>query len=134
MSIAKTVAGLIHLPRNANRLGDVSIYSLLLDLGYFDVHNQITEEGIQRALVGEPECVAEWLRFSDDKRVSAGWFFRKGDKVYQVGYFPAKSKHDQSVDYIDGTTACAAFIKREIEDIRQLNSHANQGTRDANEN
>jgi hypothetical protein len=123
MSIAETITGLIRLPRDFNRLRDVSIYSLLQDTGYFEVHGQITEDGIRHALVGEPVCVEEWLCFSADKRTSAGWFFRKGPRGYQVGYFPAERTHDQTVDYSDGAAACAAFVKREIEDIRTDGRH-----------
>jgi hypothetical protein len=58
------------------------------------------------------------MSFSARKRASAGWFFRKGPKGYEVGYFPLTSTVHQPVDFADGVAACAAFIKREVEDIR----------------
>jgi hypothetical protein len=114
MNMAETIIAVIHLPRNFNNLGDVSAYSLLLDSGYCETHNQITESAIHEELIKRPECVGEWLNFSEEKRTSTGWYFQKGSKSYQVGYFP----NGQLVDYVDKITACAAFIKREIENIR----------------
>jgi hypothetical protein len=118
MSIDQTISHLIHLPRNFNNPGNASVYSLLRDSGYFAVHDQVTEDALHQALLRHPECVDEWMSFSEEKRASAGWFFRKGPKGYEVGYFPVTSSGHQPVDYADGVAACAAFIKREVEDIR----------------
>jgi hypothetical protein len=118
MSIDDTITHLIYLPRNFNRRGNASMYSLLRDSGYFAMHDQVTEDALQQMLLRHPECVDEWMSFSEEKRASAGWFFRRGPKGYDVGYFPVISSRHQPVDYADGVAACAAFIKREIEDIR----------------
>lgn len=114
MSTTDTIRALIHLPRKFNDLGDVSVYSLLHHSGYFENHHEITEDAIHEMLLGQPECIDEWVRFSDDKRSSSGWFLQRGSKGYQVGYFP----DGKAVDYFDDAVACAAFIKREIENIR----------------
>lgn len=117
MSIDDTLASVIHLPRNLNR-GDVSAYSLLRDSGYFATHAQVTESEIHRILVRHPECVKEWLSYSEDKRAGAGWFFQRGPSTFRVGYVPVGSSSRSQVDYSDEMTACAAFIKHEAEDIR----------------
>lgn len=117
MSIDDTIADLIHLPRNFNR-GDVSVYSLLRDSGYFATHEQVTESEIHRVLVRHPECVNEWLSYSEDRRTGAGWFIQRSAKGFHVGYYPAGSSSHSPVDYSDETVACAAFIKHEAEDIR----------------
>ena len=119
MNISETIAGLIHLSRRFNELGNLSIYSLLKDTGYFETHNQISESAIREALLGHPECVNEWMHLSEDKRSSAGWYFRRSGKGdYEVGYFSPKGSNIQPIQYSDEATACAAFIKREIEYIR----------------
>lgn len=118
MNIENTITDLIHLPRNFDSQGDASIYSLLREVGYFDLHDQVTESAIQKRLREYPDLVREWMDFSEGKRVSAGWFFQEGPNGYQVGYSPESNNSHLPVDYSDAVAACAAFIKREAEDIR----------------
>ena len=118
MNITDTVIDLIYIPRKFEDLGNVSIYSLLCDSGYFETHSQISERTIREALRAHPETVDEWMRFSEDKRTNAGWYFRPSQKGYEVGYFSRSQGSVKSAEYSDRTEACAVFIKNEIEDIR----------------
>jgi hypothetical protein len=113
-----TVIDLIHIPRKFEDFGNVSMYSLLRDSGYFEAHNQISESTIREALRAHPDMVDEWIRFSEDKRTNAGWYFRPTDRGYQVGYFSRAQSCIKSTEYRDRTEACAVFIKNEIEEIR----------------
>ncbi len=75
-------------------------------------------EEIRAALVSEPECVKEWLVYSEDKRCESGWYFMQTEAhKYTVGYYPPGDK--SCTIYDDLLDACAAFIGEEIEDIRQ---------------
>ncbi len=115
MSIDSTVLEVLNLPRSFYGRGDVSIHTLLWESGYFAVHDQVTEGAIHDALLRRPEVVHDWIDLSESKRASSGWYLRRaGAKGYQVGHYPG----DEAVDYADELAACAAFIKREIEDIR----------------
>lgn len=115
MSIDSTVHEVLDLPRNFYGRGDASMFTLLQESGYFSVHEQVTESAIHDALRGRPQLVNDWIDLSESRRASSGWYLRRaGAKGYQVGHFP----DNEPVDYVDGLTACAAFIKREIEDIR----------------
>lgn len=115
MSIANTVSEVINLPRKFYDRGDASIYSLLQESGYSAVHDQVTEEAIHDALLRNPDVVSDWMDFSEAKRASSGWFLRReGEKCYQVGHYPDHAP----IDYSDEVAACAAFVKREVEDIR----------------
>jgi hypothetical protein len=115
MSIDSTVSNVINLPGNFHDRGDVSVYVLLQESGYFAVHEDVTEGAIHDALRRHPEVANDWMDFSEAKRASSGWFLRRGGaKGFQVGYYP----DHELVDYSDELAACAAFIKREIEDIR----------------
>lgn len=114
MSIESTLNDVIQLPRNFYDRGDASIHSLLRKSGYFAVHEAVTEGAIYDALHEHPELVSDWINLSDAKRASSGWFLRQGARGYQVGHYP----DHEAVEYSDRLTACAAFIKREIEDIR----------------
>lgn len=118
MTISETITNIIRLPWNFNNLGNISVYYLLQNSGYFEVYDQITEDAIREMLLSQTEHMNEWLLFSESKRVNSGWFLKKDANGYQVGYFPAKNIGDQPINYLDKATACAAFIKREIEDIR----------------
>lgn len=114
MSIDSTVSDVVNLPRNFHGRGDASIYSLLQESGYFAVHEEVTEGAIHDALREHPELASDWMDFSEAKRASSGWFLRRVAKGYLVGHYP----DHEPVEYSDELVACAAFIKREIEDIR----------------
>ena len=118
MDINETIIGVINLPKKFGSLGNVSIYSLLEETGYFENHSQVAECAICEALVRHPEFIYAWMRLSEDKRATGGWYFRQNNKVgYVVGYFPQNDINGGRIEYSDPIVACAAFIKREIEDI-----------------
>ena len=97
---------------------NVSIYALLKETGYFELHNEISESNIYEVLIQHPECINQWLSWSEDKRSSSGWYFKQDeDGKYIVGFFPTSKDFNVNI-YSDKTEACAVFIKREIEDIR----------------
>ena len=111
---------IVTMPRRFHSLGNISIFSLLEETGYFELHDQVSESDIRVALLLDPECVQEWMQYCSDKRTSSGWFIRLNDEeLYEVGYFDIKADHDTNrVQYKDAIDACAAFIKHEIESIR----------------
>jgi hypothetical protein len=110
---------LILLPRVFNRIGNVAIYDLLKETGYFEMYDQLSEEIIFESLAQHPEYVNDWLTYSEDKRTNSGWYFKQeGPNSYKVGYFGGKESENIPYKYIDRIKLCAAFIKRESEDIR----------------
>jgi hypothetical protein len=116
MSIDGTLTDVINLPRNFYSRGNISTHSLLQESGYFAVYEEVTEGAIHDALQRHPNLVSDWMNFSQDKRGGSGWFLCRGgsDNGYQVGHYPDHAP----VGYSDELAACAAFIKREIENIR----------------
>jgi len=118
MRMGDILFDLIHLPRRFNA-GRMSMYELLRQTGYFEMHNQVSESGIRQTLVRHPECIDDWISYSEDKRTSSGSYIKQEDGTrYKVGCFSEKSGKAIDTSYIDRTDACAAFIKHEIEDIR----------------
>jgi hypothetical protein len=94
------------------------MFFLLKDAGYFDTYERISEKSIRTQLHGHAECIREWLLYSEDKRSDRGWYFQQQDGGgYIVAYFPSGS--EQPRHYSNDAEACAFFIKRELEDIRQ---------------
>jgi hypothetical protein len=117
-NVKKIALALIHLPRNFRDLENKSIYTLLKESGYFEAHDRVPESAIRDVLLDFPECVREWAMFSEDKRTSYGWFWRRRAKGrHEIGCQPKSGDTAQLIEYLDETDACAAFIKREVDEI-----------------
>ena len=112
---------IVTMPRRFHSLGNISIFSLLEETGYFELHDQISEDDIRTALLCCPECVQEWMQYAEDKRTSSGWYVTLNDEgCYETGYFDIAADPNVAnrVQYESAVDACAAFIKHEIESIR----------------
>jgi hypothetical protein len=113
-----TIRKIIHLPQEFKRLGNISIYSLVQQTGYFNLSDKITASNIREVLKLHPGLVKDWLTLSEDKRSGSGWYFMEETKSkYIVGHLKDRTI-DTHQEYMDSLTACATFIKREIEDIK----------------
>ena len=118
-SIEAIAAEIVALPQRFHSLRDVSIFLLLEATGYFRLHDQISAGDIRAALLRCPESSEEWMQYSEDKRTSSGWYLTQNDEGRdEVGYFTERGGRQRRVVYEKCIDACAAFIKREIEDIR----------------
>ena len=118
MNIENIISEIVNLPNKYNKLGNISIYFLLKETGYFENYIEINEVMILKYLVSHKDCVSQWLCWSEDKRSSSGWYFKEKEyEKYIVGYFPFK-KDFITLEYSDIFEACSFFIKREIEEIR----------------
>ena len=109
------------MPRRFHSLGNISIFRLLEETGYFELYDRISEHDIRTALLCCSECVQEWIQYSEDKRSSSGWYLTLNDEgLYETAYFDIKAVPNTTdrVQYESAVDACAAFIKHEIESIR----------------
>ena len=121
MKVSDTISGLIRLPRKFKSRGNVSIQDLLQETGYFEIHDEVSSERIHEELIQHPECVDEWMSYSEDKRSSSGWYLKQKDRdTYVVGFYNGKGGKNAQIRYADRIDACAAFIKHEAEDIMRL--------------
>lgn len=112
------INNIIEIPKNFYNRGDISIYSLLEETGYFEIYNQINESNILEELIKHPEYIEYWLRWSENKRTDSGWYLIRNDKKkYIVGCLPEIEEYPQ-IEYSNPQEACAVFIKKEIERIR----------------
>lgn len=115
------ITRLLSLPHEFNRLGNVSIHELLSESGYASCFEEILVENIRKALVEQPQRIDEWAQYSEDKRSSSGWYFRtESEGTHVVGYYPDNGEKNTRSSFEDRATACATFIKHEIEDIRRI--------------
>jgi hypothetical protein len=119
MNVNETILKLVHLPRRFIDLGNVSFYALLEETSYFTVHDKVSEADIREALLRHPECVDDWILYSEDKRSSEGWYLKQNDKGgYVVGLVDSQGRDKRRMVYAERGGACAAFIKHEVDQIR----------------
>ncbi len=106
------------LAHDFHRRGDVSPWRLLRDSGYLQWRAKIDVAALTRFFVDHPELIGEWLVYSDNKRVSSGWYFTgdTADGPYVVGYFPA-DLNKQEKQFASAADACALFVKCELEEM-----------------
>jgi hypothetical protein len=96
------------------------MYELLRQTGYFKLYDEVSEAGIREALARHPECVDEWISYSEDKRARSGWYIKQeDDTIYKVGCLSPEGGKNIETTYVDRIDACAVFIKHELEDIRR---------------
>jgi hypothetical protein len=115
MRIDEVVSEVVNITKKFSLRDDVSIYQLLKDSGYFENYFDISIYRIKKELEFHPELVQFWINYSEDKRTSGGWYFKKDNNTFKVGNLIKKSE----MLFIDSADACAVFIKNEIEEIRE---------------
>jgi hypothetical protein len=114
------IKSIMSLPEKFYSEQNESIYTLLKETGYFELHAEINEKDIFDLLIQYPEHIKQWLNWSENKRSSSGWYFKESEnQKYIVGSFPDNGKLKTS-EYTNAAEACSFFIKREIEDIRKI--------------
>ena len=124
MTTSDILYDIICLPRHFNETGDKSIHTLLVETGYADIRDQITINAIRNSLSKHPECVPDWIQYSEDKRAVGGWYFKEGcSGKFIVGCLADGVRGEASrQSYDDKMDACAVFVKREIDCIKPTNN------------
>ena len=102
------------------REGNVSFYTLLKQGGYAEVYEQVTIEAIRTALIERPDCVKDWIQYSEDQRCHPSWFFRQNGADYELGYVSLETDNAPITKYSDRFEGCATFIKHLIEMVREI--------------
>lgn len=119
MTLNEIIEAIIGLPSNYIAC-NTSPWEFLKKSGYFAEHEQISDEIIRQKLAEHPERVNEWVNYSENKRSTPGWFLKTDDKrSYIVGYIDSQSRITEQNEFVDPITACAKFIKKEIEAMRK---------------
>jgi hypothetical protein len=95
----------------------VSARELIARSGYGERWRSITVGLLADTLRQHPDWVDAWIQWSEDKRVSSGWYIaRRGDSAFDVGYYPTVPP----VQYSDRTHACAVFVRYELASIADV--------------
>ncbi len=120
MDISIVIDKIINIPKDFHQLNK-SVNRLVIESGYLEICNQVTEYIILQALEKQPERIDEWIMFSEDQRVLEGEFLKTEGNGFFVSSFSAKEGYKETlIEYPDVKTACAAFIKCQIENSREL--------------
>jgi hypothetical protein len=120
MNAIEIVNKILDMPSKFYSEGNISIYTLLKNTGYFEMHNQIDELIIFSCLEAQKEKIDQWFDWSENKRVNTGWYLKEESEKFIVGYIKEGGNLNGST-YSDKRKACASFIKKEIETIRTNN-------------
>lgn len=90
------------------RDGNKSFVQLINESGVSK--SDLTAEALVPLLQDNSALIEDWLCWSEDKRVSSGWFFRQEDEGYIVGECQAGER----LVFQTAAAGCAAFIVKEV--------------------
>ena len=102
---------------------------LLRESGLVENPEALTRGEVANFLASHPETMESWLRWSEDKRTSCGWYLVVERLGFVVGYYPdgPTSTFENMID------ACTEFILLEAEsmalDLRSPKSRKRRGER-----
>jgi hypothetical protein len=105
--------------------GDVSMVELLRESGYPATESDVSEQDIEAFLRAHPGLITDWLRYSEDQRSSAAWYFTRpgrgldGREGWRVGYYTTGARPPERV-FANEFEACAFFVMRNVEELARL--------------
>jgi len=113
-SLAMTVEDACRLAWDYQVMRTFSGRELIARTGYRDRWRSITVELLAEVLRQHPDWVDAWIQWSEDRRVSSGWYISgRDDAAFDVGNYPTVPP----VRYVDRTEACAVFVRCELASI-----------------
>jgi len=116
---------LVMMPCAFRSRGDISMVGLLRELGWQRTTVMPSEDEIAKHLKRHPELVLAWVGYSEDQRVSSGWYLappREGFEDYapwSVGFLEPSGACRETA-FPDQFAACAYFIVRQVEGMARL--------------
>jgi len=117
MEMNEVFQTLVQFPRYFYAGRSRSFIDVYNDTKYFELHESITVPRLYEALKQDPKCVEEWALRSGDKRTTTGWYFNIEADASEIGFWDGHGiVKKQRFD--DRFEACAEFIKKELEDVR----------------
>jgi hypothetical protein len=93
-----------------------SLRDLVDETGYRELRPTLSRETVAGHLARHPGLVSEWLRYSEDKRTSGGWYLLHPGSGWLVGRLAGPEK-ERELRFGSGPEACAEFILRELDSV-----------------
>ena len=105
------------LPAQYHRHRDKSPRQVVQMLNLARHRSEVNQEKIS-AYIRENEHLLElWLRWSENKRWSPSWYFKRREPNWLVGKFPGGPE----LTFDDPIEACSRFVEIELDDILSRN-------------
>ena len=114
--LSMTIEDVCRMPVDYHSFRTVSARELISRSGYRDRWNSITVEMLADTLGRHPDWVDAWIKWSEDKRVSSGWYIARREDAFDVGHYPTGTP----VRYTDPIEACATFVSHEVWSIADV--------------
>ena len=111
------ISEILHIPEGIMSNPNKSLYAYCAEICQLFSGSHITNDDLLKALQESPRFISLWLAYSESKRTSNGWFFRKiNAEKYGVGFFDGKDISNEQV-FCNSAQACALFISKETETL-----------------
>lgn len=95
-----------------------SMLDVIAESGYVPDGEAFSVEAISAALRGRSDLVRAWLQYSEDQRISQGFFFESVAGCWVVGYATADGVVSQE-SFEDEFVACALFVKKKADALHE---------------
>lgn len=113
------IRNILLLPKTFCEVKTVSMYELLKRTGYFEYYEQVSDRDLLKEIINCPEIVGDWISYSENKRTDVGNYIKQiTESKYIVGQLCRPNNKIETIEFNCRDEACAAFIKMEIEEIR----------------
>jgi hypothetical protein len=90
--------------------GSKSMVQLVAESGINANPAALAVASILTYLTNHSELIEQWLRWSENKRVTSGWYFMRQSGKYVVGFRP----NGDILNIAEPELACAEFVVREV--------------------
>jgi len=94
---------------------------LIDESGIKECPDELAVTTVAAYLAAHSELVEHWLRWSENKRVSSGWFFTRAPASYEVGFRPK----GEVFHVTQPELACAEFVTREVQAMLTISRAGN---------
>jgi hypothetical protein len=109
MTLVSAVERISRLPADFYA-GSKSMAQLISESGIASFPLALSIPHICTYVTTNPDIVDHWLRWSENKRVSKGWYFIRRSSGLEVGFHP----DGEVLSFSDPNLACAEFVAREV--------------------
>ena len=94
-----------------------SLRDLVDEVGYRELRPMLDRQDLTAYLAGHPRLVLDWLRYSQGKRTSGGWYLMHPSSSGWVVGRLAGAEAEREIRFGSGPEACAEFILRELDSV-----------------
>ena len=118
MDKKQIINAMLQIPETLKKIPTQPFYVIATGIKNSLRNSDVSNEDLRSELLIKPHLINEWLAYSEDKRVSNGWFFRHIDSItYEVGFCENRKGIIKSFIFDDAAEACAFFVNKEAEHL-----------------